>query len=388
MKTAVEGGYVLVTVGQLANVCAARKAGEISFLSLRVWLATHEQLARRCTATGAVRYTTAELRALFGSSVTERAIAAALRELARDKLLSWSEESIEHPRELAARAGDFASQLGTNHKRSVPIPRRVLRLLFRHKRPSEVMAAIGHLIRCLFKHGTKIANSGLVKASWIASVFGVAERSVHSARKWLIREQILVHEHMHQLVMNRWGAKFIVNLGEKLRPGRGDRPEFAPPSLTKIPYRSTYQRNAQCEYAGKTGVLTKRLPEGQRPSPTLKNILPEDLKQLPRLEELYRQAVQANWLQESEANLRNFVCAALRATRAGGRVGAIFVGIVKRGLWHHITGEQERRALAILARYRDRQQWPGRRTEKRQRPNKTFSTAAELVSTVLNGCGL
>ena len=102
----------------------------------------------------------------------------------------------------------LARELGTSQKRPVPIPRRVLRALFRHKRPSEVMAAIGHLIRCLFRRGREISNYGLVKASWIASVFGIAERSVHSARKWLAQEGFLTQEYVHQLVMNRWGAKF------------------------------------------------------------------------------------------------------------------------------------------------------------------------------------
>ena len=92
----------------------------------------------------------------------------------------------------------------------------------------------------------------------------------------------------------------------------------------------------------------------------LRNILPEDLKKLPRLEELYRQAVRARWLPDSEANFRNFICAALRATRAGGRVGAIFVGIVKRGLWHHITYDQERDALALLDATENRGRAPKR----------------------------
>src|SRR5690349_14328166 len=142
METTVAGGYVLVTVGQLANVCAARKAGEISFLALRIWLATHEQLARRCTAKGAVHYTAAELCALIGCGVTERSTVRALGELERHGLLSWSETHIQHPSNLAPQAAALASALGTDHKRTVPIPRRVLRALFRHKKPSEVMAAI------------------------------------------------------------------------------------------------------------------------------------------------------------------------------------------------------------------------------------------------------
>jgi len=382
METSVAGGYVLVTVGQLANVCAARKDGEISFFALRVWLATLEQRHRRTNTKRPARYKTAELQALMGSA-TAGGIERAIAELSITGLLSWSDTSIEHTTELRPGAASLASQLGTNFMRLVPIPRRILRALFRHKSPSEVMAAIGHLIRCLFKRGRKIANYGLVKASWIASVFGIAERSVHSARKWLAREGFLTQERVHQLVMNRWGGKFLINLAPKVAGRRAGANGFAPPLLTKTPYRST---NNQIEVArAEAGVRSEPGPGKSRP-PTIKNIFADDLKHLPRLEELYRQAVRANWLRESEANLKNFVCAALRATRAGGRVGAIFVGIVKSGLWHHVTQEQENDALAFLRRHREHADpmrvKPVERDRRGQRP--VFAVAA-LVPTVLNG---
>jgi len=98
------------------------------------------------------------------------------------------------------------------------------------------------------------------------------------------------------------------------------------------------------------------------PEPTLKNITSDDLHRLSHLEELYKQATAAAWLPDCEANLRNFVAAAVRATRAGtacsestacsgsGDAVRIFVGIVRRGLWPNITQEQEdRRRLPILA---------------------------------------
>gem|GEM_PF-7065653 len=36
---------------------------------------------------------------------------------------------------------------------------------------------------------------------------------------------------------------------------------------------------------------------------------------MPRLVNLYRQAIGAGWIPDCEASLRNFVCAALRAIR-------------------------------------------------------------------------
>lgn len=348
-------------------------------MALRVWLATHEQRTRRVGREGDAKYDFPELRNLLGNGATVPRVARSIRDLKSLGLLDWSSRRIDHTGDLTADAASLAAELGTHHRRTVPVPRRLLRALFRHKRPSEVMAAIAHLIRCLFKRGSEIANYGLVKASWVASVFGVAERSVHSARKWLTKEGFLTQEYVHQLVKNRFGAKFVVNLKPALagRLGRsgGGRPKFAPPSLTKTPYRNLNQYRPTA--AGSSGVCgTRTLPKraAAESPPTIRNILPEDLKQIPRLESLYEQAVRASWLGRSEANFRNFVCAALRATRAGGRVGAIFVGIVRKGLWHHITTEQEERAVAVLRRYRSR-----------SCVSNADAAVNELVRTVLNG---
>jgi hypothetical protein len=122
--------------------------------------------------------------------------------------------------------------------------------------------------------------------------------------------------------------------------------------------------------------------------PDLKNIVPEDLKKLPRLESLYRQAIRAKWLADSEASFRNFVSAALRATRAGGRVGAIFAGIVKRGLWHHVTQEQERHAMAILRRHRERHDAFRSRANTGSSARSKPSPIGEVVGTVLKRCEL
>jgi hypothetical protein len=343
-----QGGYVLISVGQFANVCAARENKEITFLALRVWLADHEQSAKRCTSKRKY-FTVLELAGL----VRERASAVerALRELTAKDLLLWSQTAIEFSRMLTSEGEEFAENFGTSSRRPIPVPRRVLRALFRHTRPSEVLAAIGHLIRCLFIKRGQISSAGLVKASWVASTFEIAERSVHATRKWLVSLGFLAQETVHQLVMNRFGGKFSFVLDAPIR--RKGAPtleiESAPPSKTISTYLSTNynQINYKPALTG-SGVRTE-----QDKQPTLRDITPEDLRKPARLEKLYRQAVKAGWLKHSEANIRNFASAALRATRAGGRVGAIFAGIVKKQLWHHITQEQENRALAVLNRFRE-----------------------------------
>src|SRR5262249_1732582 len=62
------------------------------------------------------------------------------------------------------------------------------------------------------------------------------ERSVHGARSWLRREGFLSEEYVHQLVKNRFGGKFLVNLKAENRRSRVGRSKSAPPLLTKIPY--------------------------------------------------------------------------------------------------------------------------------------------------------
>lgn len=371
-----------ITVGQFANVCEARKSGRIGFLSLRVWLAAHEQRAKRCTARGRVLFTAKELSRLVHGT-TERAVRNALFELRANQLLDWSEDRIQFPVGLHPEAAELANSLRTKSDRPVPVPRFVLRGLFRHKRPSEVMAAIGHLIRCLFKDKQEIRNHGLVKASWVASVFGVGERSVHSARNWLVRAGFLTQEVVHQLVMNRWGGKFSVRLLQPVSAGaksiaQSAKGKSAPPSFNRSKILQ-YQENNKPAYAA-SGVCTENLPE-----PTIRSIRPEDLRQMPRLEKLYRQATEAGWIPNCEAGIRNFVCAALRATRAGGRVGAVFVGIVRKKLWHHVTQEQEDRAMRVLKGYRERHQGAfGVCVEQAKGEGGVPAAVSQLVATVLN----
>jgi hypothetical protein len=381
MATRVDGGYAVITVGQFANVCAARKKGVISFVALRVWLAAHEQRAKRCTATGRVSYTIKELARLV--RVHEAPAKKALAELSALSLITWSETFITFPQVVLGISEQMASELGTSPKRPVPVPRYVLRALFRHTRPSEVLAAIAHLIRCLFRRGTEIFNYGLIKASWVAEVFGVGERSVHAARSWMLQQKILTQEVVNQFVLNRWGGKFVISL-QQLGRGRARRSaRSAPPSLTNSTLKSTYS-NQKINNKPAAGGPLPGVDGKQISKPTIRNILPEDLRQIERLQELYTQALNANWLSHSEANWRNFVAAALRASRAGGRVGAIFVGIVRRKLWHHVTQAEEDDALATLRRHLDRQSAPLASSAPVEPRGTSVKKVSELLRTVLN----
>src|SRR5262249_15046166 len=127
MRTNVDGGYAVITVGQFANVCEARRAGRISFLALRVWLAAHEQRAKRCTATGRVVFTVKELAKLIDRKLSERSVGRALRELGALSLLDWTPGGIQFSSEVQSDAAGFAESLGTDARRPVPVPRFILR---------------------------------------------------------------------------------------------------------------------------------------------------------------------------------------------------------------------------------------------------------------------
>jgi hypothetical protein len=79
----------------------------------------------------------------------------------------------------------------------------------------------------------------------------------------------------------------------------------------------------------------------------------EDLLAYSRTEALYRQAISERWIHESEANLLNWIAAAVRAKTCRARDPVrVFLGIVKRGLWNHITDADEERARRAINRFR------------------------------------
>ena len=86
---------------------------------------------------------------------------------------------------------------------------------------------------------------------------------------------------------------------------------------------------------------------------------------------LYAEATAAKWLSRSEANLRNFVAAAARATRVEGDPVRIFVGIVRKALWHHLSSADEERAISALKREQDR----------------LTGTGVEIEGSALENCG-
>lgn len=72
------------------------------------------------------------------------------------------------------------------------------------------------------------------------------------------------------------------------------------------------------------------------------------------MEILFWQAVDRGLLQGSEMDALNFLAASFRARAVTARDPVrVFMGIVRRGLWAHITCDEEERARVALSRHRE-----------------------------------
>ena len=206
------------SVMQLVMAWTAYREGHISLKELRVYFALAEIFAtnRRSGARGeaAPKFNTRELRALVGGTGGERS--AMRRLLAVGLLREVSDSGIEFatdPSELCfvpATLDDILALLYTDLRRVVPVPRHILRLIAGDARRTLIATILGHLIRCL-KRGARHPK-GYVKASWIAEVFGVTERSVHRDRQRLVALGWLIPQDASQHTLNRYGGFLAINL--------------------------------------------------------------------------------------------------------------------------------------------------------------------------------
>lgn len=376
----IQGGYRAITAGELIGLIVARNSGKVSSSALRVYLGCHLLVASREAAKAkAPRYTLTELRQrVGGKDFSQSRLEKALEELKEANILTYQETAIHFHSSVTPEIEEIAKAFGTSTARPVPIPRYVLRLLAKHTKPAEMVAALGHLIRCLFIKRSRINSKGFVKSSFLASVLGISERVVHSARKWLESLNILEPVEVAQWILNRFGACFRVRLSH----GTPDKKtKFAPPNKT-LKEVHTNQNNNKPTEAVNAGFCMDSIK-----NPTLADIQTEDLKRMGRLEQLYKQALERGWLSDCEFSIRNFVSAAARATRVAGNPAKVFVGIVKKRLWHHITQAQEDHAMSVLKRYREKHPGAFKQVKpvEAATPAKTASAIKTLIESVVTG---
>ena len=395
----IEDVYALFTVTELTNALSCYIEGNISLSGLRVFLAAREMLGIREAAAKKratrhdkrelmVCYRRDELEALTGLSA--RSIGKALHELQDLSLLRFSAQKIDFEKAPLESARDLLQVLrgGRSEKRPVPIPRSILKHLAHERSGSLILTALAYCIRglTLTREG-EIKTSGTLKVSFIASIFGISERSVLYSREKLIKEDIITGDDTQkQWKLNRFGAFFEINVNKKdskrviHREGSGGAfscpaaervpvenslstshkiapqgtkncSHFAPPIRDKKPYYVNRNQKPQVSPKPRSGVLMKQTGEGE---PNIRNVSFEDLLSFSRTETLYRQACRIGLLNQSEASKLNFIAAAVHAKNIKeGDPVRVFMSIIRRGLFHHVTQAEEERARAAIRKYRD-----------------------------------
>ena len=373
-------GYQTVSPAQLAGVLGAYLEGGLTLRSVRVYFAALEMKAVRDAARRSrpkrgerrCRYRLDEAVRLT-DTLDERAVSREVRRLRKAAVLSLTEDSITLGEAGEGRGAALLPQVacGRSFRRPIPVPRPVLRFLARNTRKALTLTVIAYLLRglSLERKTGALKGKGTLKVSWVGRLFGLSERAIRYARADLIRRGwISKDEGSYQRKLNRDGAYFELNLGW----GRGERRpkppapllqaragfaprvvkkegRFAPPKERPLNYFVSKNHKTSGAPGHPAGVSTKP-GEGK---PSLRDVKPQDLENFSRTEALYREAVKVGMVRESEASLLNWVAAAIRAKSTQARDPVkLFMGIVRKNLWDHVTQAEEDRARKAIIWYR------------------------------------
>lgn len=376
-----KGGYEAIGVGQLAMAWWAYREGHISKFDLRCWFACWELEVRRRLSGGKYKPAVEGLRQLVGGPPDERGRAmvraAVKRLLAVGLLRSCGEQGItfsDSPDELrvddrSSLAEMFAELSSPNRK--VPVPRRMIRRLAGGLSRSRMATVIAHLMRCLFyKKGEGCTSSGCCKASWIARVFGVTERSIYDARRYLVVELgWLTTQESTQRVLNRDGLWVTIDLAwgpegraevpvESPEQGKGnvDEPriefsgppadsaaQFSGPKEDKNPL--TGSKDQKPAGGGEPGFS---ISETEEKKPTLLDITTKDLRNPERLGKLHAEAVERELITSSEADRLKFFAGAAHAQSVGANPTRLFAWMIWKERWDFITQADEDEAISRL----------------------------------------
>lgn len=312
-----EGGFCFIPAMALIATWWAYKARILGLVEVRVWLAFFEVVARRCEDRSNRFPDSVEHELATLVRVSETQVRTAIRRLIRTGFLLRTRTLSRWravPQSLVRDDGDGLDEAirgVENHRRLVPVPRRLLRFLTRTTRPVLWATALGHLLRCLYYRNGKCAPDGRCKASWIAERLEVDARNVKAARRELSQLGVLIMEPTDQRSMNRWGPRVRFNLdwrdvaGEHRSPPRCDeKPRRLPP-----PYRNR-------ELASRMGnQKPPRAPAGTHSRMARWRVSLPDLESAASLNGLFRRLVDAGACEAGELSRLNFFAAAARTKR-------------------------------------------------------------------------
>lgn len=391
------GGFLFLTVTQLSMVWWVYRQRFIHLKDLRVWFAAQELVARRCQLkdTQQPHYGYEELRRLVAGRGGE---GASVRRLEALGLLTWNASQIAFaltPADL--RVSDLAplhQMLARiqNHRRKVPVPRQVIRFIAAPSKRCVIATILGHLIRCLYYRDGQCRSGGFCKASWVAEVFHIDVRNVKAARKFLA-ETLGLLECMQtpQSLLNRFGCKVLINLswnGSAVDKSPHEPSELPPPEAymaTSLPPLEEHTKPLQelkhqkPAGGGTSSGVFDTTTEGP---PSLRHIVPADLRDTSRLLLLFDEAHERGIIGGSESERLTFIGTAERARlTAITNPPGLFAELVRRRLWHFVTQDDEDRAHTRLREhFYGGRKAPGE--HGRQRPASQLSKDALFVADV------
>ena len=386
----IQSGYKTVTPIQLANLLWALHEQRIDYRSVRVWCACLVLVAVREAASRSrrkrgerarefSRYRINELERL--TEMKAMKVRRALRQLQRCELMTFTEGEVTFRSEALPGSEELQATLAGKRspRRPIPVPRPVLRFLAQNRSETLGKVLMAYVLRglSLDRKSGAVSAKGTVKASWIVKNFGVSARAVKYAQAELrAMDWITKDTQSYQRKLNRDGAYFVINLSWTFKrdASAGEASEivhrnnqvmnFAPPQPKIAPVfappiedkKTSDERKKYPETPNElrsAGVFDKGRETAPVPPPNLDAIQDEDLKHFARLEQIYFQAVEQGWISGSEADSLNFIAAAVRAREVGKQPTRLFVTLVRRKLWPHITQAQEDYARRTLNRFRD-----------------------------------
>ena len=250
--------------------------------------------------------------------------------------------------------------LVTNANRVVPVPRQTVLLLARCRRPVLVATILGQLIRCVYYRARTCVSWGRCKASWIANTFGVDVRNVKAARGELMRLGWMRQLDSNHWQRQRYGAAFVVSLQWDSRQDQSPHTNpISPPRVLTIrpkspppyQYRDLPDGIQHQDRGGprRTGVHGQRIGEGKAGTPKLRHVVAADLTSASRTAGLFCEAVRVGLVSDTQSERLRFFAAAERAKRLAQNPGGFFLSILRKGLWHHISDQDEEPARRVLS---------------------------------------
>jgi hypothetical protein len=376
----IEGGYVFKSRSEILQLNALVSSRKLTLAEGRVFMASIEMRAIR----SAVEASKAKIKKSRGI----------IPKYENKEVKTLSNLSIPKISKAKIKLSDHFILFSEN-KGDLPIPRRLIRFLAKCEKRSTFLVLLSYIERGITLRNRSIKNAGSLKASLIVKTTGLSLRAVRLARKELLELGIITPDTTkYQRKLNRDGAYFTINLNwspekkaqefhrkgseeatkspvaekvpvdnlkpstPKIAPPPSEKcSKIAPPYRDKKPSKELRNQKAQASASNQSGVFSKQI--GQERKPNLFDVQLEDLQSFDRTEALYEQAVKTKLIQNSESNFLNWIAAAVRAKSCESRDPVrVFVGIVRKKLWHHITQADEERARVGILRYRQSEPVP------------------------------